>query len=80
MQQLFLCHYRGDAHEVVQLATILRLYGIRPWLDSQGGFLIGDSFVGEAKRVIQQDCFGMVFYATPEAFERPFIRRVELNG
>lgn len=79
MQQLFLCHYRGDAHEVQELATILRLYGVRPWLDSEGGFLLGDSFVGEARRAIQQDCFGMIFYATPEAFERPFIRRIELN-
>jgi len=80
MKQLFLCHSRSDAEEVALLADMLRLYGIKPWLDSQGGFLLGDSFMGEARRAIQEDCFGMLIYATPETFERPFIWRIELNA
>src|SRR5688500_7789939 len=79
MKQLFLCHHREQAAEVEQLADALRLYGIKPWLDSQGGFQLGDSFTAEAKRVIRDACFGLLFYATPTTFERPFIRKIELN-
>ncbi len=78
MKKLFICHYSGDAAEVYALAQELRLRGVIPWVDKQGGFLIGDSSPDEARRAIQEDCFGLLLYATPEVFERPFIRDVEV--
>jgi hypothetical protein len=36
--------------------------------------------MGEAQRVIREDCFGMVIYATPAAFERRFVRQVEVQA
>ena len=78
MKKLFLCHYNGDAPEVYDLAQELRLRGIDPWIDKQGGFLIGDNAPHEARRAIREDCFGLLLYATPQAFERPFIRDVEI--
>lgn len=79
MKQLFLCHYSGDAQEVYQLAQELRLHGILPWVDKQGGFLIGDSAPESARKAIRDDCFGLLLYATPNVFDRPFIRKVEIN-
>lgn len=79
MKKLFLCHYREYAAEVELLAQTLRQYGIVPWLDREGGFQLGDGFVDEAKRVIRNECFGLLIYATPELFERPFILNVELH-
>jgi hypothetical protein len=79
MKKLFLCHFSGDAAEVYDLAQELRLHGIIPWVDKQGGFLIGDSAPEEARRAIREDCDGLLFYATPQAFERPFIRDVEIH-
>jgi hypothetical protein len=79
MRQLFLCHYSGDTQEVNQLAQELRLHGILPWVDKQGGFLIGDSAPESARKAIKDDCFGLLLYATPNVFDRPFIRKVEIN-
>ena len=49
-----------------------------PWVDKQGGFLVGDNNVDEARRAIQEDCLGCLLYATPRVFERPFIAEVEM--
>jgi hypothetical protein len=57
----------------------LRLHGIVPWVDKEGGFSIADECESEARRAISQDCFGLLLYATAEAFERPFIRDVEIG-
>ncbi len=78
MKKLFLCHYSRDAAEVYDLALELRLRGIVPWVDKHGGFLIGDSAPDEARRAIREDCFGLLLYATPQVFERPFIRDIEI--
>jgi hypothetical protein len=50
-----------------------------PWVDKDGGFQVGDQSAGEAERAIDEDCFGLLFYATPEAFSSDFIRRVEVR-
>ncbi len=78
IKQLFLCHYSGDAEEVAFLARELRLRGVVPWRDRDGGFSIGDENSAEARRAIHEDCFGLAFYATRKAFERAFIRDVEI--
>lgn len=77
--KLFLCHPRTAAAEVHGLAEALRLRGIVPWVDQQGGFTLGDAQVDTARRVIREECFGLLLYATSEAFESEFIRRVEMN-
>jgi hypothetical protein len=79
LKELFLSHYSGDAHELYQLATALRLRGIVPWVDKQGGFLIADASEAEARRVIREDCFGLLLYATEHVFDRSFIRDIEMD-
>lgn len=78
MKKLFLCHYNGDAKEISLLAEELMLRGIVPWVDKYGGYYFGDSSPEAARRAIREDCFGLLFYATPNAFKRPFITSVEL--
>lgn len=60
------------------LAEQLRVRGVVPWVDKQGGFLIGDRNETEAHRAIQDDCLGCLLYATPAVFERPFITDIEM--
>lgn len=79
LKELFLCHHSQAAPEVHQLAVELRLRGIVPWVDKQrGGFQVGDSSPEEARRVILEDCFGLLLYATPGVFRRWFVRKVEV--
>jgi hypothetical protein len=79
VKELFLCHHSKFAGEIDELAAEHRLRGVAPWVDKhRGGFLIGDSSPEEARRVIQEDCFGFLLYATPGVFDRRFIREVEL--
>jgi hypothetical protein len=79
LEELFLCHYSGDAAEVRALAEELGLRGITPWVDKEGGFSVGDENAGEAERAIGEDCFGLLFYASREAFTRDIIRQIEIN-
>ncbi len=79
LKKLFLSHEHGDASAVRELATDLRLRGIAPWVDKDGGFFIGDESVAEARRAISEDCFGLLLYATEAAFTSRFIREVELD-
>lgn len=78
-KKLFLAHYSGDAEEVRELALELRLHGIVPWVDKDGGFAIADDCEMEARRAIREDCSGLLLYATKEALGRPFIRNVEID-
>lgn len=79
VKELFLCHHSVAAPQVHQMATELRLRGIVPWVDKQrGGFQVGDSSPEEARRVILEDCFGLLLYATPGVFRRWFIREIEI--
>jgi hypothetical protein len=79
MKKLFLAHHSGDAHELWEQATELRLRGIVPWVDKAGGFAIADESEVAARRAIREDCFGLFLYATASVFDRPFIRDVEVN-
>lgn len=79
IKRLFLCHPREAAGEVHRLAESLRLRGVVPWVDQQGGFLLGDAHVDKARRVIREECFGLLLYATADAFRSDFIRRIELH-
>lgn len=79
LKKLFLSHQHDDAPAVRELATDLRLRGIAPWVDKDGGFSIGDESIAEARRVIREDCFGLLLYATEAAFMSRFIRDVELD-
>ena len=78
LEEFFLCHSSTDAPEIRVLAEELRLRGVVPWVDKNGGFQVGDENAGEAERAIDEDCFGLLFYATPEAFSSDFIRQVEV--
>ena len=77
---LFLCHSSGFAHEIGALAQELRLRGIPPWVDRDGGFGFGGNCQTEARRVISDpgETFGLLLYATPGVFDRPFISNIEL--
>lgn len=79
VKKLFLAHYSGDAGEVRRLAAALRLRGIIPWVDKEGGFLIADDSETAARRAIREECFGLLLYATRDVFSRPFIRDVEID-
>jgi hypothetical protein len=78
LKKLFLCHASSGAVEIRMLAEELRLRGVAPWVDKDGGFRVGVESAGEAERVICEDCFGLLLYATPEAFDSDFIRQVEV--
>lgn len=78
-KMLFLCHYSGDGAEVKELALELRLHGILPWVDKEGGFSIADDCAAEARRAIREDCFGLLIYTTEHVFDRPFVREVEMD-
>lgn len=79
LEEIFLCHAGGDAPEIRMLAEELRLRGVAPWVDKDGGFRVGDESAGVAERVIGEECFGLLFYATSEAFGSDFIRQVEIG-
>lgn len=79
LEEIFLCHAGNDAPEIRMLSEELRLRGVAPWVDKDGGFRVGDESAGEAERVIGEDCFGLLFYATHEAFGSDFIRQVEVR-
>lgn len=78
MKKLFLCHHSANADLVQALARALRYRGIVPWVDKDGGFTIADHCADEANRAIGEDCFGLLFLATESAFDREFIREVEI--
>src|SRR4030067_624324 len=78
MKKLFISYYKGEEEEIMLLAEELKLRGIFPWIDKQGGYYLGDSAPEKARYAIRQECYGMLFYATPRAFKRPFITNVEL--
>jgi SMODS-associated and fused to various effectors sensor domain len=78
IDKLFLCHHSKYADEINVLADELRMRGIVPWVDKEGGFSIADQNIDEARRAIREDCFGLLFYATRSAFGRDFITKVEL--
>lgn len=78
VKKLFLSYYHGDVDEVSELAVELRLRGVVPWVDKQGGFSVADKSTTEARRAIREDCFGLLLYATPQVFESDFIRNVEM--
>lgn len=78
IKKLFLSYYSKHEHEVRTLARELRLRGIVPWVDKDGGFQIGDDAEDEARRAIREDCFGLLLYATIDVFDRQFIREIEV--
>lgn len=79
LKKLFLAHHSKYAREVLYLATELQLRGIVPWVDKDGGFEVADETEEVARRAIRHECFGLMLYANKGAFERPFIRDVELD-
>lgn len=79
LKKLFLAHAGDDAPELYDLATELRVRGVVPWVDKQGGFGVADDSEAEARRAIREDCLGLLLYATPNVFASSFIRYVELD-
>ena len=79
VEPLFLAHSSSDMKEVHLLADELRLRGIVPWVDKQDGFSVGDHAEDEARRNISECCWGFLLYATINAFESDFVRRVEID-
>lgn len=79
LRELFLSHQHEAADETANLATELQVRGVVPWVDKlRGGFRIARESPVEARRVIREDCFGFLLYATEKAFESEFIRKVEV--
>jgi hypothetical protein len=79
VQPLFICHHTDREPRVRPFVDELRVRGIAPWVAQDGGFMIGDDQEAEARRVIRRECRGLLFYVTPGAIERDFIKRVELR-
>ena len=79
MRPVFICHHTEQEARVREFVNELRLRGIAPWVAQDGGFMVGDDQEAEAQRVIRETCGGLLFYFTPGAIERDFIRRVELK-
>lgn len=79
IKKLFLCHPRTAAVEVHNLAEEIRLRGVVPWVDQHGGFIIGDQNAETARRVLREECSGLLLYATDKAFDSDFIGRVEID-
>ncbi|MHB0981022.1 MAG: SAVED domain-containing protein [Thermoleophilia bacterium] len=78
IRKLFLSHYSAHAADVRRLAVALRLRGLVPWVDKDGGFRIADDSEEEVRRALRDDCFGLALWATADVFARPFIREIEL--
>lgn len=80
LKELFLSYQHDSADEIANLATELQVRGVVPWVDKlRGGFRVARESPVEARRVIREDCFGFLLYATEEAFESEFIREVEVD-
>lgn len=79
VKRLYLAHHHTSAPEVHVLADELRVHGVAPWVDKEGGFKIGDHSPDEARRTIREDCFGLLLYATGPAFDSDFIRDIEIS-
>ena len=56
VKRLYLAHHHTSAPEVHVLADELRVHGVAPWVDKEGGFKIGDHSPDEARRTIREDC------------------------
>jgi hypothetical protein len=79
IKKLFLAHHSRYREEVHYVAAELRLRGVVPWVDKDGGFEVADECEPEARRAIRHDCFGLMLYATRSSFDRWFITNVELD-
>ncbi len=78
MNKLFVCYHSQYRAEVDALAQALRLRGIAPWVDCQGGLTVGQQAPTAARHVLRHDCWGLLLYATRSVFEREFVRYVEI--
>ncbi len=74
----FFCHAHQYGSFIAKLAKECRVRGIVPWVDKSGGFKLGDHSAIEARRAILEECAGLLFLATPEAFESDFIAMHEI--
>jgi hypothetical protein len=80
LKALLLSHQHEAAAEIAELATEMQVRGVVPWVDKRrGGFRAARESRPEARRVIREDCFGLLFYATEKVFESEFIREVEID-
>ena len=77
--RLFICYFNKDFQEVLLLTDLLKLRGIPVWIDKKGGFSLGNPSPKIARKCLNEDCFGILFYATSDAFSRPFIQKVEID-
>jgi len=78
MKKLFVCYHSQYSTEVDALAQALRLRGIAPWVDEQGGLEVGDQNEEEIRRAICEECWGFLLYCSPSIFDRKFITEVEV--
>ncbi|MCK4323705.1 MAG: toll/interleukin-1 receptor domain-containing protein, partial [Armatimonadetes bacterium] len=78
MKKLFVCYHSQYRAEVDALAQALRLRGIAPWVDYQGGLSVGQQGPTAARRALKHECWGLLVYATRSVFGREFVRYVEI--
>ncbi len=78
LKKLFLSYHHDDVKAVEYIESALRFRGIVPWMDKRSGFFFADPVANEVKRVIREDCFGFLLYASEGAFSSNFIQKEEM--
>lgn len=77
MDSLFLSYCRDDLSAIEELARILVCGGIRPWQDVKA--LSSGNAETEIRRALRDECFSLLFYATPASLSSDFIKTIELD-
>jgi hypothetical protein len=78
--KVFVSHWSGDSEDVKALNGELRLHGIFPWVDKDGGFRLGDDTQTAVRHVLEREASGLLLYATKTALSRKFITRLEIES
>ena len=73
----FLSYSRYDLNDIVRIARVLKIYGIRTWQDLEN-LGTGLSEV-RIRNAIQNETSGFMFYSTSRSVSSEFVRQVELK-
>ncbi|VEN73363.1 conserved hypothetical protein [Candidatus Desulfarcum epimagneticum] len=77
MKKIFISYKRENVKDVKKLVEYLMIGGIRIWQDVDS-LDLGNT-ESQIKKAIQEECSGIVFYATKESIKSDFILNVELR-
>jgi hypothetical protein len=76
IKPIFISYSRKDKKEVELLVKTLHAAGIKTWQDVTS--LDMEDTIPQIKKAINDECSGMVFYATPNSIRSDFIKAYEL--